>query len=497
MVKPHQVLFTLLAIGGLCALLMLIFPAQGIRISDNITLKFAQFDDFFARDTLEQLDVKNLLEQYEMDSTAVLDSIAKHKMAERQKLLWLQYADSKQGLPHFYQSLIDLKKGKRHKVRVLHYGDSQIEGDRITSYVREKLQAEFGGSGPGMLPAFEFVPNFSVQQSHSSNWIRYTAFGKKDTTFTHKNFGLAATFSRFTPYTKDTLMVDQAPVTAWVKFSPSKYGYGRVRKYNYLRMYYGNFSEAVNLKIEADGAILHESKLEAATGSRLFELQIGSAPKELTLTFTGVESPDVYGISLESGSGVVVDNYAMRGSSGTVFTQMSTQHLASQYGKEPISLVILQYGGNTVPYIKSKEKAEEYGKWFGGQIAYLKRLMPNADFIVIGPSDMATKVGTQYVTMDYLPEVRDALRNIALKHGAAYWDIFEVMGGRNSMAQWVDADPPLAAKDYIHFTPQGAKHIAELFYKSLHRDFETYVKKNPVEEKEIDSTKKEVIEHEK
>ena len=31
------------------------------------------------------------------------------------------------------------------KVRIMHYGDSQIEGDRISGRLRERLQKEFGG----------------------------------------------------------------------------------------------------------------------------------------------------------------------------------------------------------------------------------------------------------------------------------------------------------------------------------------------------------------
>ncbi|MCA1741584.1 MAG: hypothetical protein LC630_03750, partial [Bacteroidales bacterium] len=35
------------------------------------------------------------------------------------------------------------------QVRILYFGDSQIEGDRVTSMLRQKLRAEGGGTGPG------------------------------------------------------------------------------------------------------------------------------------------------------------------------------------------------------------------------------------------------------------------------------------------------------------------------------------------------------------
>jgi lysophospholipase L1-like esterase len=67
------------------------------------------------------------------------------------------------------------------------------------------------------------------------------------------------------------------------------------------------------------------------------------------------------------------------------------------------------------------------------------------------------------------------LKKAALSHDVAFWDMFEVMGGKNSMPSWVAANPPLAGPDYIHFTPKGARKVAELFYKSLREDYDKYV----------------------
>jgi uncharacterized protein YehS (DUF1456 family) len=37
-------------------------------------------------------------------------------------------------------------------VRIIHYGDSQIEGDRIISFLRNKIQNKFGEAA-GLVPA--------------------------------------------------------------------------------------------------------------------------------------------------------------------------------------------------------------------------------------------------------------------------------------------------------------------------------------------------------
>ena len=42
------------------------------------------------------------------------------------------------------------------------------------------------------------------------------------------------------------------------------------------------------------------------------------------------------------------------------------------------------------------------------------------------------------------------------------------------MPKWAEENPPLASKDYIHFTSKGARKIAELFYSSLKEDYNAY-----------------------
>ena len=67
-----------------------------------------------------------------------------------------------------------------------------------------------------------------------------------------------------------------------------------------------------------------------------------------------------------------------------------------------------------------------------------------------------------------------AMKEAALENGAAFWNMYEVMGGRNSMIQWVSHKPAWAASDYIHFLPSGAKRISDLFTQSFLHYYEYY-----------------------
>ena len=54
--------------------------------------------------------------------------------------------------------------------------------------------------------------------------------------------------------------------------------------------------------------------------------------------------------------------------------------------------------------------------------------------------------------------------------------MYEGMGGYNSMPSWVNAEPELARPDYVHFSPRGAKLIANMFYNALIFEYNNYLK---------------------
>ena len=87
---------------------------------------------------------------------------------------------------------------------------------------------------------------------------------------------------------------------------------------------------------------------------------------------------------------------------------------------------------------------------------------------------MSQKDKDQYVSLPNVTLIRDALKNAAFKADCAFWDTFEAMGGENSMPSWVFADPPLAEKDFTHFTVKGSQIIAQMFYKALMLEYNDY-----------------------
>jgi lysophospholipase L1-like esterase len=385
-------------------------------------------------------------------------------------------------LYNFFDKLEEARE-KRKPLRIVHFGDSQIEGDRISGFIRERLQSRFGGGGPGLVPALKVYNQASVLHENSGNWYRYTIFGNVDKTVQHKRYGVMCAFSRFTPIFSDSSNISDL-VTATAKYSTKSSIYPSAKKFQRVKVYYGKSDTTTSLEVLTDERPYVTHNLDGNQDLNIKTINFDVATNNATLVFKGAISPDIYGVSLEMPYGISVDNIAMRGGSGTVFNKMDRGVLSAMLKDMDTELIIMQFGGNVMPYIKDEKGCKEYGNWFYSQIATLKAAKPGVAIIVIGPADMSVKKEDYFETYPYLENVRDALKEASFKAGAGFWDMYLAMGGKNSMPSWVAADPSLASTDYIHFSPRGARIIAELFYEALNYEFENYRYKNAEANKE-------------
>jgi lysophospholipase L1-like esterase len=360
----------------------------------------------------------------------------------------------------------------------MHYGDSQLEGDRITANIRNKVQTKFGGTGLGMRPAlqpYDFI--FSAVQTNSDNWVRYPIYGNVDTLVQHNRYGVMGAFSRFAPLTFDSIPFEKTTLyEAELSISKSNISFNKTREYKRMRLFYGNAKSPVDVRLYVNGELVFSGILKPDLDYGVLSCNLPDSTDNVVLKFSGYDSPDIYGIELADTTGVIVDNIALRGCSGTIFTQADFKHSTEMYKDLDPGLFILQFGGNVMPYIKDQKAIDNYGRWFANQIKRLKQSCPDAAFIVIGPSDMSTKIKDEYVTYDYLPAVVAALKNAAMSTGSGYWDMYQAMGGNNSMPGWVNAKPELATPDYVHFTTLGSKLISNMFYNAFILEYNNYLR---------------------
>jgi lysophospholipase L1-like esterase len=471
---PHSLIFGLLIFLAL-GLLSFTFPKNGVDLVSGLHLNFPSLQGLFG-EKVPKKDISKILEAVDaVDTSFALSDTSAVDLAPVKdssvKLITGIQAGSPRALGKFFEALSGLKADPK-SIHVLHYGDSQIEGDRITDYLRLKLQGQFGGHGPGLISLTPIAPSVINKITGSSGWDRYTTFTVKDKRVSHSAYGVLAGFSRFKEYGRRS--DSGAATSASLMVTTTKLGGANAMAYSKIKLFYGGAQAKTWAEFYDGPALVAADSLEAGGSFRVKEYNRTQGSNVHTFKFSGEDSPDFYGLSLESPTGVMVDNIALRGSSGTFFHQISLSQLRQFYDYLHVKLIILQFGGNALPAIKDHTMAVNYAGYLRGQIAILKKAAPEASILFIGPSDMSIKEGTEYVTYPLLEDMRDAIKKVVLDSDCAFFDMYDCMGGKNSMTGWVGQK--LAATDYIHFSPQGARKIATLLYSALIQEYNMYLK---------------------
>jgi D-alanyl-lipoteichoic acid acyltransferase DltB (MBOAT superfamily)/lysophospholipase L1-like esterase len=359
------------------------------------------------------------------------------------------------------QGFLDSLSYSRGQIRILYYGDSQIEGDRVTSFLRQNLRSVGGGTGPGLfMPLMPVMYTKSLWLNSSSNWIRYNYLSYKAGEITHRNLGPFMAICRYLPDGKTV----SDPVRAFVKIRSSNAADSAASIYDILRIFYENTDGDVTVKVKGDGSKLFSDSLKRGSGFKEISCQLFGA-KQIEIEFEGRVSPDIYGISIESEKGVVADNIPQRGSAGLEFTMVDRENLKESYKRLAPDLFVLQYGLNIVKNIRGNYSY--YQKGLVRQISLLKELSPLTPIIVVGVTDMAVNEGDSIRSYSNIPAIIDAQKNAAQNTGAIFWNSYEAMGGKSSIIKWEKKKPPLAQKDYVHFTISGADTLSALLTSSL------------------------------
>ena len=487
---PWQILVFLLSVLLALGTIAYFFPPEGLEIAGQ-KISFPTLASYFDQKKTEKTDISKIIaladaEDQLTESKPNQDSakpLSKVDSSARKQVEYLevndpsiklitslQFKDSNRtSLDNFFEALAGASS-ETPAIRILHYGDSQIEGDRITDYLRQKLQNNFGGRGPGLIAAMPVAQSVGIRQSWSDNWDRYTNFAAVDKRVPHKNFGVAAGFCRYAAF-NDTI----SDKKAWLRIKTNSSAGPSVSNYRAVKMFYAAPRKKVAVEFHENGVLKKQDTLSSKGNFNVMQFALTQAPNTFELKFEGKDSPDIYGLSLENGDGVMVDNFGLRGSSGTFFNQLNLSHLKLFFDYLNTRLIILQFGGNALPALKDEQMCVNFGNYLRSQINSIKKILPGVSVLVIGPSDMSIKQGDSYVTYPLLENLRDAIRLAAFQTNSAFFDMYDCMGGKNSMISWVDQG--IAATDYIHFSPAGARKIAVLLYSAIMSDYNSFIQK--------------------
>ena len=451
--KPYKIILFIIAVFSLMASIGYLIPTEGISIG-TINITFPSPKEIMQNRKNNTYKPLVDINTFFFGKETILKQIKKEQLSEytkkKRNVLSYKYSPSypNNNVEWIFPVFEALENAKSQKIRIIHYGDSQIEGDRMSNYLRTVLQKKFGGYGVGLIPAIQTIPSASIGQKCTKNLTRYLVYGSKNMRMSNQNYG---------PLGQTTQLLSSAT------FSFYNPNYNRTpentKHFNKITILLDDIKDEVTATLIIDD----EQPLEPAQiGEYSITFYLPDSTTKAEIQINGQTL--IHGFMLDgSNIGIQLDNAPMRGCSGTIFTSINAKSLNCYYKVNTIPLIILQFGGNSVPYTKSNKAITTYTKQ-----------LPLSKILFIGPSDMSTNINGTMQTYPHLPKLIDSLREMCLNNDVAYWDLYSAMGGYNSMVNWVNSNPPLAGSDYIHFTYTGSNHASELLCLGLMKAYELY-----------------------
>ncbi|HSR53768.1 MAG TPA: GDSL-type esterase/lipase family protein [Acidobacteriota bacterium] len=220
-VRPLRVFAVLALTGGLLLAFIAAVPSGHLQVTESLALNFISVEQLQGGGQPEYADIGHILaahsQQVEVESqegspsrdagdAPVPEPVIARPRPSRvagkdadEIAQILRRIENPQALRPFFQALAE--HSDEEVVRVVHYGDSQIEGDRISDFLRQRLQQRYGGCGVGLVPIFDPMPvRVSVFQEASGDWHYYVPYGRLDESIPHDRFGIMGAIYRYQPY---------------------------------------------------------------------------------------------------------------------------------------------------------------------------------------------------------------------------------------------------------------------------------------------------------
>ncbi len=350
----------------------------------------------------------------------------------------------------FYQALA---QAAGRPVRIAVLGDSFIEGDILTSKLRELLQQRFGGCGVGYLPMTSITADFrrTVKQTFGG-WTPHKAVDRSGYGDTYNNI----TGNYF-----------NAGPGAWVMAKGIGNPYQHAASCTSSSFYFVSGTGSCYATAVVNGTDTTHFNLQSS--SLIGHAVVQGDIKQVKWTVSNPGNMVFLGTSMDCDRGVIVDNLSLRASRGNHLSKITGSMMSAFNQVRHYDLVIIMYGLNIAGHNSSAYTA--YCNTLTAAINNIKNTMPGTSVLVVGCSDREERTASGWKTMPGVLGLIQAQKRVAINSRVAFWDLYEAMGGEGSIVNMVRNGE--ANSDYTHITHRGGDRIARYLYDALMLGFET------------------------
>lgn len=362
-------------------------------------------------------------------------------------------------LSSFYERLYQVKKTKNQSANIVQIGDSHIQADFMSSRVRQLLQEEFGNAGRGLIFPGRVARTNEPQTIYTSSQAQWES---KRIVFTEQPLPIgigAMTIKTIQPNAKLSIRTNNLPTLNY--------------SFNKLTLFFqkdsSSFNIAVKDSIGEDIAYIGSFSFEGYKNTSTVLLPFNANKIDLQcLTPLPKQSQlIVYGLNLENQkSGVLFHSI---GGNGAKFRHyLVAKYFIEQTAALHPDLFIISLGTNEAIEYPFVDLA--FTEQLNSFVSSLQKINPEAQFILTIPADFFKKRTRRNPGVEI---TRQKIIDYAEKNKLAYWDMYEVGGGKHSADKWKKSG--LMQNDGVHFTKAGYELQGNLLYDALIKSYNEYV----------------------
>jgi lysophospholipase L1-like esterase len=342
--------------------------------------------------------------------------------------------------------------------RVVHWGDSVVAADHITSAVRAKMQMRFGDAGHGFhllaKPNASYVHK-AIEFRGGEDWQRCYIINKCKS---DGLYGLGGT----------TVWSSGGAETRFRTSDSTPNG----RKASRIELWYLQEPKGGNVKVSVDDAepVLVST---AGEGDGWKVIDVEDGPHELKIRAAGGGKVRLYGVVIERDvPGVVWDGMAQLGAFTSRMLYFDADHIRDQIAHRDAGLLVFMFGGNDL--LLPSHRLDEYEDDFRNMLKRFRAQTKPPDCLVMSPVDHGVREGQRIVSNPMVAKITAIQREVAFEQGCAFFDTQAAMGGDGSVARWRKSNPPRISGDLAHLTDAGQKVLGHMLYVAILQRYVEY-----------------------
>jgi lysophospholipase L1-like esterase len=363
----------------------------------------------------------------------------------------LYFSKDSSGMMVFYKKIDDLKKGKRDRINIAHFGGSHLQAGFWPEVLMNGFQSMGNFEGGGL-----FIFPFKIVKTNSPHYFRSFTSGKwkRCRCAVNKemcdNLGMAG----IAGITNDSV----------VTFGFALAENAHYKKFNSVKVYH-NFNSSFELSLNHESTLYFARKDYEKKGYTefTFETFIDSLNFVVIRKDSSHRDFMLRGFSVEnSNPGFYYATMGVNGASSGSFLKCS--EFVNELKSIPPDLVIFSLGVNDTHDANFTKQA--FMAKYDSLINQVQKASPDCAILF-------TTVTDNYMTRKLANKrpikAQEAMFELMEKHNAAVYDLYAVMGGYKSIYKWYKAG--LAAKDKVHFNGRGYTIVGNLMFEAIDKSY--------------------------